>query len=77
MSARDEGLTDPWERAAAVQRLIDAIAEVVALARECGVDDETVLARLQDAADALREGLTSRGRDDESRSRSTRRSRLR
>jgi hypothetical protein len=28
------------------------------LHEECGVDDETILAHVQDAADALREGLT-------------------
>lgn len=49
---------DPWECAAATQQLTDAIATVVGWAREAGIDDETILAHLQDVADALREGLS-------------------
>jgi hypothetical protein len=59
---------DPWEQAArridqdahaeAAQRIAEEIAEVVIRTREAGVVDETILAQLQDAADALREGLT-------------------
>jgi hypothetical protein len=40
------------------QWVADETAEVVADAREMGIDDETILAQLQDAAEALREGLT-------------------
>ncbi len=47
-----------WERAGAAQHVADEIAAVVALAHEMGLDDETILAQLQDVADALREGLT-------------------
>lgn len=49
---------DPWEQAWSAQHLADEIAALVARAREAGIDDETVLAHLQEAADALREGLT-------------------
>jgi hypothetical protein len=37
--------------------LADEIALIIARAREAGIDDETIIARLQNAADALREGL--------------------
>lgn len=49
---------DPWEQAWSAQHLADEIAALVARAREAGIDDETVLARLQEAANTLREGLT-------------------
>jgi hypothetical protein len=41
-----------------MQHLADEIAALASRAREAGIDDETILAHLQDAADALREGLT-------------------
>jgi hypothetical protein len=43
-----EGSSDPWKRAAATQQLADAIATVVTRATR----------GRQDAADAIREGLT-------------------
>ncbi len=49
---------DPWELAGAAQHLTDEITTLVARASETGIDDEMILAQLQDAADALREGLT-------------------
>lgn len=65
----DCGNEDPWEQAArrtdedtraeeAAQRVAEEIAAVVAHARDAGIDDETIMTQLQDATDALREGLT-------------------
>jgi hypothetical protein len=57
-AATAETPDDPWERAGATQRVAVDIAAVVAHACEGDLDDETILAQLQDAADALRERLT-------------------
>ena len=51
-------LDDPWEQEAAAQHLADEIVAVVMRAREAVIDDEALPAQLQDAVDALREGLT-------------------
>jgi hypothetical protein len=54
--ASSDSPKDPWERAGPVQNHSDWTAGFVACAREAGIDDETILAHLQDAADAPARG---------------------
>ena len=46
------------EPAVTPEQIAAQIEALVAAARDAGVDDETIAAALQDAADALHEGLS-------------------
>lgn len=48
------------------KQFVDNLASVVADARKCGIDDETIAAGLRDAAKALRDGQSSMPKQTES-----------